>query len=559
MNTQSPWSAYWPHDWLMYWTHDLHKQFPDERPNGAPISHLRALRGETVSAQLLIAAHRDDAHKWMTASLTADGLDGARLRMVRTVPVRYPCAGAGNADAWYLRKTPGMYPDLLADLQSFWLNGGETRALWLDIRVPDDQPAGDYTVTVQLTDGETTAEAALTVTVLAAQLPAQTLQCTIWFHADCLADYYGVPVFSEEYWAITARFMRALADSGSNMILTPIFTPPLDTEIGGERTTVQLIDVTRRADGSYAFGFDRLRRWIDTATANGLRYFEISHLFTQWGAAAAPKVMAHTPDGDRRIFGWDTPSDGEYLAFLECLLPQLAAQLRAFGVADRCRFHLSDEPSAAHLPHYLALKARIAPLLAGFTMTDALSHYDFYAQGAVQVPVVALNHAQPFLDHDVRPLWVYYCCSQGNCGESNRFIAMPSARNRVLGFQLYLHGAAGFLQWGFNFYNDSHSRHPIDPFADTDADGAFPAGDTFLVYPGAGGVPLGSIRQMVFAEAMQDVRLCEWAAARLGADVVRQMIVAGGVRSFFDYDRAPETLLALRDRLIDAVLAAETA
>lgn len=557
MNTQSPWSAYWPHDWLMYWTHDLHKQFPDEQPNGAPISHLRALRGETVSAQLLIAAHRGDAHKWMTASLTADGLDGARLRMVRTVPVRYPCAS--NADAWYLRKTPGMYPDLLADLQSFWLNGGETRALWLDIRVPDDQPAGDYTVTVQLTDGETTAEAALTVTVLAAQLPAQTLQCTIWFHADCLADYYGVPVFSEEYWAITARFMRALADSGSNMILTPIFTPPLDTEIGGERTTVQLIDVTRRADGSYAFGFDRLRRWIDTAKSNGLRYFEMAHLFTQWGAAAAPKVMAHTPDGDRRIFGWDTPSDGAYLAFLEQLLPQLTAQLRAFGVADRCRFHLSDEPSAAHLPHYLALKARIAPLLTGFTMTDALSHYDFYAQGAVQVPVVALNHAQPFLDHDVRPLWVYYCCSQGSCGESNRFIAMPSARNRVLGFQLYLHGAAGFLQWGFNFYNDSHSIHRIDPFADTDADGAFPAGDTFLVYPGAGGVPLGSIRQMVFAEAMQDVRLCEWAAARLGAETVRQMIAAGGVRSFFDCDQSPESLLALRDRLIDAVLAAETA
>lgn len=542
--------------WSMYWTHSLHKQFPDERPNGSPIASLRALRGETVSAQLLICVNVP-LHSRMTAALTADGLNGARLRLVRTVPVRY--AWPTNGDEWYLRKTPGMYPDLLADLQSFWLNGGETRALWLDIRVPDDQPAGEYTVTVQLTDGETTAEAALTVTVLAAQLPAQTLQCTIWFHADCLADYYGVPVFSEEYWAITARFMRALADSGSNMILTPIFTPPLDTEIGGERTTVQLIDVTRRADGSYAFGFDRLRRWIDTATANGLRYFEISHLFTQWGAAAAPKVMAHTPDGDRRIFGWDTPSDGEYLAFLECLLPQLAAQLRAFGVADRCRFHLSDEPSAAHLPHYLALKARIAPLLAGFTMTDALSHYDFYAQGAVQVPVVALNHAQPFLDHDVRPLWVYYCCSQGNCGESNRFIAMPSARNRVLGFQLYLHGAAGFLQWGFNFYNDSHSRHPIDPFADTDADGAFPAGDTFLVYPGAGGVPLGSIRQMVFAEAMQDVRLCEWAAARLGADVVRQMIVAGGVRSFFDYDRAPETLLALRDRLIDAVLAAETA
>lgn len=542
--------------WSMYWTHSLHKQFPDERPNGSPIASLRALRGETVSAQLLICTNVP-LHSRMTAALTADGLNGARLRLVRTVPVRY--AWPTNGDEWYLRKTPGMYPDLLADLQPFWLNMGETRALWLDIRIPDDQPAGTYTVTVRLTNGESTAEASLTVTVLAAQLGAQTLMCTQWFHSDCLADYYGAEVFSEKYWAITARFMRALADSGSNMILTPIFTPPLDTEIGGERTTVQLIDVTLHADGSYTFGFDRLRRWIDTAESNGLRYFEMAHLFTQWGAAAAPKVMAHTPDGDRRIFGWDTPSDGAYLAFLEQLLPQLTAQLRAFGVADRCRFHLSDEPNELHLAHYLTLKQRIAPLLAGFPMTDALSHYGYYAQGAVDVPVVSLNHVQPFLDHDVRPLWVYYCCGQSNCGVSNRFIAMPSVRNRVLGFQLYLHGAAGFLQWGFNFYNDSHSRHPIDPFADTDADGAFPAGDAFLVYPGADGIPLGSVRQMVFAEAMQDVRLCEWAAARIGADAVRQMIAAGGVRSFFDCDQSPESLLALRDRLIDAVLAAETA
>lgn len=540
--------------WHMYWTHSLHKQFPDERPNGAPITQLRALRGETVSAQLLVT-HNQYERRFVTATLTATGLPTARLRSVQSVPVRYAFPPSG--DAWYLRKTPGLYPDLLAELRPFWLNGGETRALWLDVRVPHDQPAGEYTVTVRLTaDDGAQADAALKLTVLAATLPPQRLMCTQWFHSDCLADYYGVPVFSEAYWAITARFMRALADSGSNMILTPIFTPPLDTEVGGERTTVQLIDVTQHADGGYTFGFDRLRRWIDTAEASGLRYFELAHLFTQWGAAAAPKVIAHTADGDRRIFGWDTPSDGAYLDFLAQLLPALTAQLTAWQVADRCRFHLSDEPNEARLAHYLALKNRIAPLLGGIPMMDALSHYEFYAQGAVQVPVVALDYVQPFVDHNVRPLWVYYCCGQGGHGVSNRFIAMPSARNRVLGFQLYLHGADGFLQWGFNFYNDFLSRHRIDPFADTDADGAFPAGDPFLVYPGADGTPLGSVRQMVFAEAMQDVRLCEWAAARMGADEVRRMIVAGGVRSFSDCEQAPEVLLALRERLIDAGCAA---
>ena len=33
-------------------------------------------------------------------------------------------------------------------------------------------------------------------------------------------------------------------DHGINMILIPVLTPPLDTAEGGERTTVQLVDIT---------------------------------------------------------------------------------------------------------------------------------------------------------------------------------------------------------------------------------------------------------------------------------------------------------------------------
>ena len=52
--------------------------------------------------------------------------------------------------------------------------------------------------------------------------------------------------------------MASAAEHGINMLLTPVFTPPLDTAKGGERTTVQLVDVTF-ADGQWSFGFDRLR------------------------------------------------------------------------------------------------------------------------------------------------------------------------------------------------------------------------------------------------------------------------------------------------------------
>ena len=49
----------------------------------------------------------------------------------------------------------------------------------------------------------------------------------------------------------------------------------------------------------------------------GVKYFEIAHFFTQWGAGHAPKVMATTETGYERIFGWDTDATGEeYTAFI---------------------------------------------------------------------------------------------------------------------------------------------------------------------------------------------------------------------------------------------------
>ena len=527
------------------------------RPLPPAVTGLTALRGETVSVQAVLQVPADHPRLRVTAAVDSPLGEHLRLRKVEDVPVRLSVHL--GTDDYVLDNRPGLYPDLLTPYggEPVWLQTGTATAFWLDLTVPATLPAGDYPLTFRVTErsedslvtpiGEERS-IALTLTVKEAVLPEQTLLCTHWMHTDCLAQYYNVPVFSEEYWRITENFMRESADTGSRMLLTPLFTPPLDTAIGGERLTVQLVEVTRSAEGTYSFGFDRLRRWVDTALRAGITHFEMSHLFTQWGAKACPKVMAVTPEGEQRIFGWDTPSDGPYLEFLAQMLPALTARLREWGIADRCWFHLSDEPTDEVLPRYVALKEAIAPYLEGFTLMDALSHYEFYEQGAVAQPVVAINSVEPFLEHAVSPLWVYYCCclDKGMC---NRFIAMPSARNRVLGFQMYLADVKGFLQWGFNFYNSVHSLRPINPFFTTDADGAFPAGDPFLVYPGEDGQPWGSIRQMVFAEALQDMRACQLLEQKLGREAVCALIREGGVRGFFDYTHSSAELLALRDRI----------
>ena len=157
---------------------------------------------------------------------------------------------------------------------------------------------GDYPVTIELSTGISEDEPVRrtqTVRILPGYLPHQALIHTKWFHYDGLSHYYHVPVFSEEHWRITENFMRAAVKRGINMIMMPTHTPPLDTRVGTERLTVQLVDVYVN-NGVYAFGFDKLRRWVDMAERCGVEYYEIAHFFTQWGAHAAPKIMA-TVDG----------------------------------------------------------------------------------------------------------------------------------------------------------------------------------------------------------------------------------------------------------------------
>lgn len=331
---------------------------------------------------------------------------------------------------------------------------------------------------------ETVATAEIELKVLPFTLPEQQLLRYEWFHADCLSAYYRVPAWSEEHWRIVENFVHNAVSHGINVLYVPLWTPPLDTEIGGERPTCQLLDVHVEADGAYRFGFEKLERYLEMGKRLGVKRFGISHLVTQWGAEFTPKIVETLGGGrDRKLFGWHVGSDDPaFKAFLTALMPQLLAVLRRHGLTGRCFFSISDEPSVEHLETYRSVVEWIVPLLEDFPTVEALSSFDFYQNGLVRNPVPCNNHIEPFVGH-VKELWTYYCCSQED-RVPNRCMAMPSRRNRIMGLLAYVYDLTGFLQWGFNFYFSQYSKRLIDPFACTDAGGAFPAGDPFMVYPG---------------------------------------------------------------------------
>ena len=482
----------------------------------------------------------------------------AKVRRVVNVPVMFPCRFGDDGGA-YIKKEAGLYPDLLQPLHygnRVSTPYGQLHAVWVDIELPEDFCAGEYGFTFSILSkdkAEVKGTADVKVTVADALLPEQKLIHTEWFYTDCIAQYYNVKAFSEKHWKYIEKFMRTATANGINMVLTPVFTPELDTYIGGERLTTQLVDITVCENGEYSFDFTDLHRWIDLALDCGYKYFEIPHFFTQWGAKHAPKIVARVNGRKKRIFGWESDSMGEeYGNFLGKFIPALLSEFRSRGLDKKCFFHVSDEPHLSDLEQYKKCKDIIGKYLKGYHIIDALSDYEFYKSGVLQKPVPSTRHIDPFIENKVPGLWAYYCGSSGT--ESNRFFTMPTARTRIIGIQMYLYNIEGFLHWGYNFYNNQNSYDVIDPFGYSDGEFFAPSGDMYLVYPGRDGEAMGSIRLNAMREAVDDMRALSLYEEKFGREAAEKLIYEGveGKIDFSDYPQGADYLLDLREKIAKA-------
>jgi hypothetical protein len=531
----------------------LAKIFRDAAPAGVAFCGASLLLGEACSFQ---AAFVSDTPALVEARLEGSGAAFCQAFWVEDAPAPNPCYE--DSDDYYLSKQPGLYPDVLRPARApLAVEAGQWHSLWVTLRAEEASAAPLQVVVVLRDAAGQEARAEYSFAQIPIALPPQRLLCTDWFHGDCLATRYNVPVFSEAHWELLRKYILCAAEHGVNFLLTPLFTLALDTEVGGERPTMQLVTVTRQGE-RYTFEFTRLGRWFALCESCGIRHFELSHLFTQWGAKAAPKVVATVEDGsEQRIFGWETDADSAaYTDFLTQLAAALLPYLEAQGVRERCYIHVSDEPSPENIESYARHSELLHRIFPGVPVMDALSSLTFYQQGLLEQPIPATDHIAPFIGR-VPSLWAYYCCGQHKGYLANRFMAMPSQRNRVLGFQLWKFDCKGFLHWGFNFWYAILSKREIDPFTETAAEDAYPAGDAYSVYPGQGGEPLPSLRLKVFHEALQDQRALELLESLCGKAAALALLEEGLAQplDFNTYPHDEAWQLATRTRINQAIAA----
>lgn len=528
----------------------LVKVFKDSKLNFNEFAHASCLKNERFSFQLALIPADDETD--VKISVDSPLKDYISLYEVKNIPAKK--TGYDNSDKFHYDLTRKEFPDLLKPLKDkVKLKPNVASSIWVEFSGNGDF-SGRYDITVILETSKEKLEKTFSLDIVNNELPKQKLLFTNWFHNDCLCTYYKVKPFSDEYWVIFENFLRNAVNHGVNMILTPVFTPPLDTAVGGERPTVQLVAIEKK-NGEYFFDFTNFRKYVNICLENGVEAFEISHFFTQWGATSAPKIVATVNGKEKKIFGWETKASGKaYKDFLNSFAKAFTKEVTESEIKDRCWLHVSDEPNEKQIPGYKKAAAILHEAFPDFNNLDALSDIEYFKKGLVKTPVCCEDKADIFRKH-VDRFWTYYCCGQVDNLLPNRMFSQPSQRNRVLGILLYKYDAEGFLHWGHNFWYSQYSKREINPYKVTDAGNAFPSGDAFVVYPGKKGEPLNSLRHKVFFDGIQDLR-----ALRLLEELTSREEVLALIEkdldiplSFNCYPTNQGWLLDLRERINTAI------
>lgn len=522
-----------------------------------------AFRGERFSYQIVITPEKSFRYK---INLNSPELAKfITVYKVRDAVLDLLTSFFSDKESIRLTDKPCLMPDILVPMEEennfMVMKENDPDILWVRVDIPEDMPEGTYPITIDFIPqktqswepcAENVTSTTFNLEVLPFTVPKQTLKYTQWFYADCIADYYKVPVYSERHWELIEEYVKAAVDTGINVILTPVITPPLDTGYGLYRTNVQLVDI--KVDGEkYNFNFEKLYRWIDVCKRQGIKYFEICQLFSQWGLKYTPGIVAEVNGKDEYIFGWHMCStDPKYADFLKQFIPALVEALKQKGVFENTMFHISDEPQERVYETYKYAHDLIKPLIGSAKIIDALSEYSFFEKGLVDIPATQTPDMTDFIGKDVEEQWVYYS-DDVKC-VSTRHMTSPPWRNRSIGVQLYKYDIKGFLHWGFNFYNTSLSRHKINPYLTTSGDKSMASGGSFSVYPSQDGAWL-SPRVLVFYEGLQDMAICKLLEEYVGKDEAIRIIEqeAGMEITFTQYPRDSEFLPRLRKRIAEEI------
>lgn len=446
------------------------------------------------------------------------------------------------------------WPDVLRELppDGFVLPPRENRALWLTVSIPAGTRPGVYSgaLTVRESGGD---KAAIPLQVVVHDLllpaPSQwTFRVDFWQNFGYLARQYGVPQWSDEWWALVKVFLQDLADHGESVV-----------QVGRGH-----FDWKLNAGGQWEFGFERFDRYVELCHSVGLDgLIEYLQMFDGRGETTIYYTDARGKPQSVKSNPGDELFDQVWVAFAR----ELAAHCRKRGWLPRLYITPTDEPQDVYQQPTLRRFKRCCELLkqadAAHRTTVALDslksarslaacvdRFVFKLREDVYDPAFATE-----LRAQGKLVETYICCHPDR---PNSFITSAAIEQRAIGWLCWQEQFGGLLRWSYDDW-------PPDVWNKPEGDGQYAPGDLFIVYPGAK-KPLASTRWERLREGFEDWEMLRAAqrAIRKSPSGPRQdaaqqaydealAAIAGKPGKLTEYTRDPQVLLEGRRRLLEAV------
>ncbi|HZZ42335.1 MAG TPA: DUF4091 domain-containing protein [Tepidisphaeraceae bacterium] len=510
-------------DGLAFWLEtSLNRVYPTSSPGNAQLSPLLTPRNARLSIQACFRNDEINSAIVRCEVLDADDLH-PRVRRVGFVPLRGLNTYVPTDEVEGIGHVPGLCPDPLFPEPTAHVGPHSNGVFWISLFIPPNTKPGPRTLRIRLTLENEFAyvdftrpkpwsvelPVNLTIHSLAIQ-PRRDFPVTHWLSADSIWEHYKIEPCGDRFWQLADAYIANLVAHGNDTVYTPIFNNRHEIL----PRPAQLLRVHRTPPDQYAFDFSDVRRWIHLALKHGATRVEFPHFFTPAPTSGKypQRIFERTDHIGSILWPPETPALSEtYRTFLVQFLPQFKQFLESENVLDRSYFHCADEPDGPdQIADYRKARGLLKELAPWMQVMDAMSDLHFATERLSDMPIASIVTAPGFTNAGC-PAWAYFCCGPRGA-YLQRLLDTPLPKIRMAGWLFYKLGAKGFLHWGYNYWYTFCTAQISDPFLDASV-GAWPglpAGDPFVVYPGADG-PLDSIRWEVFADSLQDYALLQTA------------------------------------------------
>jgi hypothetical protein len=365
-----------------------------------------------------------------------------------------------------------LMPDLLDAAPRFDIAAESTRPVWLSVDVPADAEAGRYRTEIKvLAEGGSELTFTLELDVQQATLPAPKdwkFQLDLWQNPWAVAAYHEVRPWSSAHIEILKPHLRMLADAGAKFITTYLCHSPWkdDTYIS-DSTMVEWI---RHPDGSWKFDYSIFDRYVELAMECGITQAITCYTPLPW------KNRVRYLDARSGDYVWQEwpPSSQEFKSFWAVFLKDLRRHLVDRGWFEKTYIGINENALEDTIAAIDAVKdsSRDWKLTyAGNWHPELSDRLDDYCVIVDQPPTREQLKAR---QASGKTTTFYVCCYPAR---PNNYPFSPPAENTWMGWHAAALDYDGFLRWAYDSWT-------ADPLRDT-RHVRWPAGDCFMVYPGA--------------------------------------------------------------------------